>query len=186
MKKNKKIAYILIIIGAIAITTGIILDNFILKDENSKNINAHQKEKVEPCKSIDYNEKASFVFTSYDIAAKDKKPILLTEIDDFYAEMNSFEISDDIESTLNFDTYDYLIYFKNDDKNCSRTKYLTNYTLNNNNLIIEFTNSEFNNSKCNQEVFYAYGIPLEKNKFNLETSTIDINNLEDPFKDCYK
>lgn len=187
-KKNKRtIACICVIAGALAIIGGIVLEIFISDDTNKNSDNKkHQPEKVEICKSIDYKEKTTFVLNSYDEMIKDKKPILLTSDENFYNELSAFEMSEGIEENFNFTENDYLFYFMSDNKNCSRSKYLTNYTFENNILNIEFTNSEFNISECNNEIFYAYVLAFDKNTINLENLTINVTNKEDPFKDCYK
>lgn len=187
MEKNKTIASILVIIGALAITSGILINNFGPKDEPKDSGNDHFPEKVEFCDTINHEEKATFVLTQY-ISETEEKELDYTfvkSIEDFYAVSMEFEYNEE-NFTLDFDNYDYLIYFLNDGKRCAKSRYLSNYKLDGNNLTIELTKSELNTEECKNGVIYGYGIALEKDKVNPEALKIDVITKEDPFKECYK
>lgn len=184
--KNKTIATIIVIIGALAITGGVIINKFFPTAEKESNID-HQPTKVETCKSIAYDEKNVFLAKRYLTSDEEKKLKykLITSNDEFYTELSTFEYNDE-DLVLDFDKYDYLIYYLYDGNNCVNSKYLTNYTLEANTLNIEFTTSEFNKEVCLNEVVYGYGIAIEKNTFVPNTTRVEVTNKEDPFKDCYK
>lgn len=186
MKKTKLFAVIAVILGGLLTSAGILVNTFMPEKEKGNEVD-HKPVEVEKCKSISLDEKNTFIIRKYAATKNDVETsykLLKTE-EDYFNLLMVYEQSDE-ELQLDFGAYDYLVYFKFEEKACNKTNYLTNYSLDGNKLNLEFTKYEFNKTECSDSKVYGYGIAIEKDKFIEGQTKVEVTNKEDPFKECYK
>lgn len=182
MKKNKNIASIFVIIGGVLVIAGIVVKNFV--PEKEKEYKSHVVEEKDLCEQTLYEEKTKIIAVKYSDIKENYEYKLATnqfEFDEYISDYE-YELED-----VYFDhsNYDYLIYYIDDGNLCNKSKLLTNYSINNNIIELEFTKNELNQTTCNYNIKYAYVLEIEKYQlsgdFIVKTTT-----KEDPYKECYK
>lgn len=186
MKKTKLFATIAVILGGLLTSAGILVNAFMPSEENESGEN-HEPIKVEKCKTINLEEKNTFIISKYALSETEKESSykLLKNEEDYSSVTFGYEQKNE-ELQLDFSNYDYLVYFLYEEKTCEKTNYLTDYNLSGNKLNIEFTKYEFNKAECSENIIYGYGIAIEKDKYVEGQTKVETTNKEDPFKECYE
>lgn len=95
----------------------------------------------------------------------DEKRYILMSSEKEYTENVHDLLTEDIKDELDFEKYDYLIYFMDDQYGCEREKILKCVKTTKRGLIMEFENQEID-KECDAIFFDAYVIRLEKDKYD--------------------
>ena len=181
MKNLKTIGGVLVIVGGLLATVGILLPNFI--DENKKQKNNHVEVK-DPCKENVFEDKAIIVASKESQNEENYNYKLATDAIEFETYMDGFSYELE-EIYLDHTTYDYLIYYVNNKKLCSRRDYITNIDAHNNVVRIDLTKNEFDTSECDYYTTYAHVLEVKKGTLE-KTVLVNATIKEDPQKGCYK
>lgn len=181
MKKNKTIGGILVIVGGLLAIAGIFLPNFLPdKKLNKKN----HVEEQDICKEVKHEEKTKIVAEMYTDNEVNYQYKLATNAIEFEEYIDGF--SYDLEEvSLDFSSYDYLIYYVNNKKLCNRNDYLTHFEAYNNVVRLELTKNDFNTTECDYFTTYAHVLEIEKGILE-KNVVVNVTNKDDPQKDCYK
>ena len=182
MKNFKTIGGVLVIVGGLISIVGVLLPNF-LKDEIKKQENNHIEVK-NPCKEEAFVDKAIIVASKESEIEENYNYKLATNAIELEEYMDGFSYEIE-EIYLDYTTYDYLIYYVNNQKLCSRRDYITNFEVNNNVARIELTKNEFDTSSCDYYTTYAHVIEVKKGVLE-KTVLVNATTKEDPQKNCYK